>query len=84
MKKYISFDIGGTMIKYGIVDENDNIMESFEIPTEAEMGGPYVIKKIQNIIEVYKKKYEFEGICISTAGMVDHTKGKIIQLTKEK
>jgi predicted NBD/HSP70 family sugar kinase len=78
MKQYILFDIGGTMIKYGIMDENEKMLESLEVPTEAKKGGPHIIEKIKNIIKEYRKKYELHGICISTAGMVDYEEGKII------
>jgi len=42
MKKYISFDIGGTMIKYGIINEIGEIVENHETPTEAGGGGPHI------------------------------------------
>lgn len=39
MKKYISIDIGGTAIKYGLIDENDQILERHQMYTEASKGG---------------------------------------------
>lgn len=36
MKKYISIDIGGTAIKYGIICENAEIMMKETMKTEAE------------------------------------------------
>ena len=35
MKKYVVIDIGGTMIKYGIVDQNGSLIRKNKIPTEA-------------------------------------------------
>ena len=40
MKKYISIDIGGTAIKYGIVSENAEVLLKKEMKTEAQKGGP--------------------------------------------
>ena len=39
MKKYISIDIGGTAIKYGLIGENAEIILKESIKTEAEKGG---------------------------------------------
>ena len=35
------------------------------------------MEKAKKIVEVYREEYQPEGICISTAGMVDCEKGKI-------
>lgn len=78
MKNYIAFDIGGTMIKYGIINENGKIVENCETPTEAVRGGPYILEKIQEIIEQSLGNHRLEGICISTAGIVDYINGSII------
>ena len=49
MKKYVSFDIGGTDIKYALIDENANIIEKYKISTEAYKGGKRILEKIVNI-----------------------------------
>ena len=78
IKQYISIDIGGTMIKYGIIDEDGNILEKNEIETEAFKGGEYIFNKIKNICEKYILEKNILGICISTAGMVNAKTGEII------
>lgn len=79
MKQYICIDIGGTSIKHGVIRENGEFCETGEMPTEAmKYGGPGILKKIHGITEEYLKTYVVEGICISTAGMVDCEEGKII------
>ncbi|MFW5632652.1 MAG: ROK family protein, partial [Acetivibrio ethanolgignens] len=77
MERYVSIDIGGTAIKYGIIDENGKILERREKPTEAFMGGLSILKKTVDIVENFQKNFEINGICISTAGMVDVKKGSI-------
>ena len=77
MKKYVSVDIGGTAIKYGIISEEGIILERGEAKTEAQKGGPFVLSKAVEIVRQYKNKMELSGICISTAGMVDPAKGEI-------
>lgn len=78
MKFYVSIDIGGTSIKYGILDENIKFITSGEVATEAQKGGKNILEKVINIVSEYKKEYTLSGICISTAGMVDCEKGEII------
>ena len=79
MKQYISIDIGGTAIKYGVIDENAQILIKKSMETEAFKGGPEILKKAIGIGEklMKKTKLEISGICISTAGMVDDKKGEI-------
>lgn len=76
-KKYISIDIGGTAIKYGIIDEAGKILSRNEMKTEAWKGGPSILEKAQGIVENIINTDEVSGICISTAGMVDTKKGEI-------
>ena len=50
MKRYISIDIGGTAIKYGIIGEDAKIMLKKSMPTEAGKGGPAILDKVIGII----------------------------------
>ena len=75
---YLCFDIGGTNIKYGILDSNYNIIEKSQKATNAYLGGEYILNELLSIINIYKDKYTFNGIAISTAGVVDYLNGSII------
>ena len=77
MERYVSIDIGGTAIKYGLVDAKGNILERFETPTQAYKGGPAILEKTIGIVESLREKAHPAGVCISTAGMVDVEKGEI-------
>lgn len=77
VKYYISIDIGGTFIKYGLIDENAIIKEKNELETEAYKGGKQILEKVLKIIENYTKNQQIEGVAISTAGMVDRENGSI-------
>ncbi|MFU0824572.1 MAG: hypothetical protein ACFWTK_06085 [Clostridium sp.] len=68
----------GTSIKYGILDENRVFIDSNEIPTEANKGGMHILNKAMDIVKEYIKEYRIDGICVSTAGVVDTDKGEII------
>lgn len=77
MKYYVSLDIGGTSIKYGVMDEEGTIVEKASCDTEAAAGGPAIVKKVLGIVDGYRNPYELRGVCISTAGMVDVERGEI-------
>ncbi|MGN0371402.1 MAG: ROK family protein [Enterocloster sp.] len=78
MKEYISIDIGGTAIKYGVIREAGEFVSRSERKTEAYKGGPSILAKTVKITEELIRTHEISGICISTAGMVDTEKGEII------
>lgn len=77
MKKYASIDIGGTAMKYGVIDESGRILKRNEMRTEAWKGGPSILVKAVGIVDELIRLDEISGICISTAGMVDTEKGEI-------
>lgn len=76
--KILSFDIGGTEIKYAFCDENFNLTEKKSVPTNAHEGGARIIERITEII---KGCQNVDRIGISTAGQVDSEKGEIIFAT---
>lgn len=77
MKTYASIDIGGTAIKYGLVDEAGAILKRFECETRAEQGGPGILRRAAKLVRELSGEADISGICISTAGMVDVEKGEI-------
>ena len=76
MCKYLSFDIGGTAIKYAVLDD-DNVIESGSTDTQAHLGGERVVANVKALIEKYKEEYSLNAVAISTAGMVDCKKGEV-------
>ena len=71
--KYMLFDVGGTAIKFGMSDENFNIIFSDEMPTNAHSGGNVVMDAIDKVLEKYRGEYDAVGI--STAGQIDFENG---------
>lgn len=74
---FVCIDIGGTSIKYGLIDEKGELLDRQERDTEAWLGGPSLVEKAREIVDGYKKEGTIRGICISTAGMVDPQKGEV-------
>lgn len=78
MKKFVCIDVGGTSIKYGLALEDGIIIDKSSMDTEAlEKGGFGILEKMKTIVKKYISDNNISGICISTAGMVDHEAGKI-------
>ncbi len=77
MNYYISIDIGGTSIKYGIFNEDAELLEKSDRNTEAAKGGRELQKKVFGIIRECERRYRLSGVCISTAGMVNCEKGEV-------
>lgn len=75
--KNLVFDIGGTVIKYSIC-ENDKLLNVEEIPTNPMLGGTHIMDTLKGLITSMKAKTDFDAIGISTAGQVDSGNGSII------
>ena len=73
--RVLAFDIGGTNIKVGVVNELGDILEQKELPTLAHEGGEALMNRILKEIKNYK---DINRVGISTAGQVDIEEGKII------
>ena len=74
--KILAIDIGGTAIKYGITDENFNVCEFYEIPSEAKLGRDHLMLKVLSIVGTYYGGVDCVGI--SPAGQVNSEEGRII------
>ena len=76
--RILTFDIGGTNIKYGLCNEKFELSDLHTIPTEASKGGQYIIEKVIDIIETYT---DIDRVSISTAGQVDSENGIVVYAT---
>ncbi len=73
--RILTFDIGGTFIKYGIVGDDFKLLETHKVPTEAEKGGQELIEKIIGIVESSK---DIDRVAVSTCGQVDSENGIVV------
>lgn len=79
----IGFDVGGTNLKVGAVDDNMQIVASQSIPFPKGESPGSIVALMANEIEGLSKKLsinanEFESIGIATAGTIDSEKGLIL------
>ena len=73
----LAIDIGGTMIKYGLVSSDGKILSTDEIKTEASKGLNNILNKIDNIFKRYKENNPV-GIAVSGTGQINGMIGKVI------
>ena len=71
----LAIDIGGTMIKYGLVSSDGKILSTDKIETEAEKGLENILNKIDNIFKKYKENNPV-GIAVSGTGQINGMIGK--------
>jgi len=70
--KCLVYDVGGTFIKYAMIDQQENILEHGRVPTPME--GIEVF--LDTIYEIYQKfSEEVAGIAMSMPGILDAERG---------
>lgn len=85
-KRFIGIDIGGTNIKFGIVNEHGKVLGSYEIATKKEEGAERVIHriidKVYQIAEETKTPWsQIAGVGIGLPGFLDIPNGVVKYLT---
>lgn len=79
MEEFFAIDIGGTAIKYGIVNEIGEIKYFNSKETDSKRGKDSILEKVIEIIEELKNiNNDVKKVGISSAGLVDSKKGEII------
>ena len=73
----LAIDIGGTMIKYGLVSSDGKILSTNKIKTEASKGLNNILNIIDNIFKGYKENNPV-GIAVSGTGQINGMIGKVI------
>lgn len=72
LKKYMVIDVGGTAIKYALMDEDYNFLEKGEVLTPQESLEIY-LNTLVDLIQGYKQK--ISGVAFSMPGQIDAAKG---------
>ena len=69
MKHYLSFDIGGTQIKFAVLTEDGEIIEQSKMDTAIQ--GEQIINDIVDVKTQLASKYELHGVAFSMPGFVN-------------
>lgn len=72
---FLGIDIGGTCIKWGVVDDEGNILNTGIVETRVAEGVEYFLT---NLCALIRGADKISGVGISTAGIVDSGRGKVL------
>ena len=72
MKKYFTVDVGGTELKWAVMDEELNKYENGYVPTPLD-SFEHFAETVKGVYEPFKE--EVEGIALSLPGFIDITNG---------
>ncbi|CAM4242141.1 glucokinase [Bacillus manliponensis] len=78
MEAFACFDIGGTFIKYTVMNEEGELYEKGKIPTPAQHANEKIPYLICETIRDFGKRYLFQFIGVSSCGIIDKERGKIV------
>lgn len=67
MKAYACIDIGGTAVKYGVLDQKLNIIGKWETPSRAAEGKEALVKQIREIAAFLSNKDKRSAVSRSRA-----------------
>lgn len=72
LKKCLCIDVGGTAIKYGLIDSDVNLTDKGEVPTPYDGVEAY----LDALEQLYRKvEDKVEGIAMSVPGVIDSENG---------
>ena len=72
--KLLVTDIGGTFIKYAVMDQDMSILSRGRIPTPRESARALV----DGLCELYESSGEVSGLAISLPGIIDSDEGRVV------
>lgn len=74
-------DIGGTFIKYAVIDQEGLFLFHGSVPTEAHSGSKKLVANVLGLCDQMMENFEIEGIAISSAGQIDALRGVVVFAT---
>ena len=76
--RVLAFDVGGTWVKYGIVDANGSLLSSDQLATQSEPDGKALLTRLLALAEPLVARYAPAGIAFSTLGIIDAAEGRLV------
>lgn len=76
-EKILTFDIGGTLVKRGIVNAQGQVLVTAPMDTDANRGGTALLASLLEVARPLIEQYQPVGIAFSTLGIVDAARGQI-------
>ena len=76
-----AIDIGGTKVKYGVVDDYGKIESKRSIDTHPKRGALDLLSRLEAVVTEIGQQYSLAGIAISATGQVNFYQGAISYAT---
>jgi predicted NBD/HSP70 family sugar kinase len=74
----LAFDVGGTWVKYGIVDAHGRLLFSDQLATQSESDGQALLVRLLSVAEPLVARHAPAGIAFSTLGIIDAAEGRLV------
>ena len=76
--RVLSFDIGGTWVKYGVIDSHGEILFVDQLATRSASDGRALLEHLLAVAMPLVEKYKPSGIAFSTLGIIDAHEGRLV------
>ena len=76
--RVLAFDVGGTWVKFGIVDAQSKLLFSDQLATQSEPDGKALLVRLLAVAEPLVKRYAPAGVAFSTLGIIDAAEGRLV------
>jgi len=76
--RVLAFDVGGTWVKYGIVDAGGRLLFSDQLPTGSEPDARALLRRLLALAEPLVARHAPAGIAFSTLGIIDPAEGRLV------
>ena len=76
--RVLAFDVGGTWVKYGIVDADGRLLLSDQLATQSEPDGKALLTRLLAVAAPLVARHAPAGIAFSTLGIIDAAEGRLV------
>ena len=76
--RVLAFDVGGTWVKYGVVDAQGRMLFSDQLATRSEPDGKALLTRLLAVAEPLVARCAPAGIAFSTLGIIDPAEGRLV------
>ena len=76
--RVLAFDVGGTWVKFGIVDARGQLLFSEQLATQSEPDGRALLARLLALAGPLVARHAPAGIAFSTLGIIDAAEGRLV------
>ncbi len=76
--RVLAFDIGGTWVKYGVVDAQGQLLFVDQLATQSAPDGKALLTQLLAVAEPLVAQHAPAGIAFSTLGIIDAREGRLV------